>query len=43
MNCPDCGREMKPKTARTPEKAWVCEYCEATWKPVRRDEEEAQG
>jgi ribosomal protein L37AE/L43A len=28
MNCPTCNRPMRPKTARTPENAWWCEYCE---------------
>jgi ribosomal protein L37AE/L43A len=28
MKCPDCGREMKAVTSRTPEGAWKCEYCE---------------
>ena len=28
MNCPTCGKPMKPVTARTPEKAWRCEECE---------------
>lgn len=32
MKCPDCGREMKVITARKPEDAWLCEYCDAEWK-----------
>lgn len=32
--CPDCGRDMRPKTGRTPEGAWYCEYCQGAWTPV---------
>lgn len=32
--CPECNREMRPKTGRTPESAWRCKYCESTWEAV---------
>jgi hypothetical protein len=33
-DCPECGREMKAVTSRTPDGAWHCDYCLATWTPV---------